>query len=95
MENITISTGAITRPHQVIDAVIAVEQIEAGRFSTMKANHAFEEVKAQLRQMCQQLEGDAIINCRFQYHLAANQDLKQPDPAFQVFAYGTVIKLLE
>jgi uncharacterized protein YbjQ (UPF0145 family) len=43
---------------------------------------------------CQQMGGDAVISCQFEYRNALADGLMGKKQAVEIFAYGTAIKYL-
>jgi hypothetical protein len=88
LARIIVSTGGIPRPHEVIDAVFAMDSHKEGFFSGASPAKAFEGVKDQLRAAGLVLGGDAIINCQFEYRVAMSGN----NQCIEIFAYGTAVK---
>jgi len=106
---IFISTGPIHQSFQVVDVVFAMDSQEQGFFAELlgktvgfhvgaNPSKAFDKVKLQLRYQCASLGGDAVVNCQFEHRVALTNSLipgtggKQ---TVEIFAYGTVVKLIK
>lgn len=87
---IPVITGDLRCNYQVLDTIITVSSDSAGFFHSADPSKAFDGVKTQLRAKCQQIGGNAVINCQFEYRVALNGK-KQ---VIELFAYGTAVRLL-
>jgi uncharacterized protein YbjQ (UPF0145 family) len=67
--------------------VVAVGNSDNGLFSGPKVDSAFEDAKQQLRDLCEALGGDAVINCDF--------ELRDYSGGLNVVAFGTVVKYVD
>jgi len=91
--NTKISTGRVSHSFEVIDTVFAIDSHKEGFWSgAADPNKAFDGVKQQLIKKCEQLGGDAIQNCQFEYRNAVHDGLLTKRQVLEIFAYGTVIK---
>lgn len=93
-KHIVISTGGINRNFEIVDAIFAVDSHKEGFLMAADPNKAFEGVKKQLIDKCRSLDGDAVINCEFEYRVAVGDGLMSKKQVMEIFAYGTVIKYL-
>jgi len=93
--HVLVITGELNTDYQIIDSVFAMDSNTEGFFS-MGANpgEAFTGVREQLRSAAVALEGDAVINCMFEYRTAVASGLMGPKQSVEIFAYGTVVKRL-
>lgn len=91
---IIISTGGINKDYEIIDAIFAMDSHKEGFLMAADPNKAFEGVKQQLSSRCRALGGDAVINCEFEYRVAVGDGLMSKKQVMEIFAYGTVVKLI-
>ncbi|MCC0643149.1 MULTISPECIES: heavy metal-binding domain-containing protein [unclassified Clostridioides] len=89
-----ISTGDIKEEYGVIDAIFAIDSHKEGIFRSADPNSAFKGVKEQLKKKCEQLGGNAIINCQFEYRIAVADGFASKKQVVEIFAYGTAVKTL-
>ena len=69
--NAKISTGRIADTYEVIDTIFAIDSHKEGFWSgAADPNKAFDGVKQQLKKKCEQLGGDAVQDCQFEYRVA-------------------------
>ncbi len=85
-----ISTGDLKQNYEIIDVVFAMDSHKEGFFSNVDPNKAFEGVKTALAAKCQAANGNAVINCQFEYRVA----LDGKKQVMEIFAYGTIVKLV-
>ena len=85
--NIPIITGSPPGPFRIIDSVFGYHAIKPERKGTFNLTAAFEGAKDSLRTSCKSMDGNAVIDCRFDFRLQGQDE-------FQIFAYGTAVKLL-
>lgn len=90
----TISTGGVCWPYQVLDTIVCIGVDVRGFFeSGANLGDAFDDVKKALRTKCAALGGDAIINCSFDYRVAlAKTWFGGKRQAIELFAYGTAVR---
>lgn len=93
MENILITTGDVKEDYEIIDAVFALDSCTEGFFKGADPNKAFDKVKDGLRKKAEELGGDAVINCQFEYRIAVSQGLIGSKQVVEIFAYGTAVRL--
>ncbi len=91
--NILVTTSGINDEFEIIDSIFALDSSTAGIFWGADPNKAFDKVKDQLRNKCEQLGGDAVINCQFEYRVAVSQGLIGSKQVIEIFAYGTAVRL--
>ena len=91
---IIISTGGINKDYEIIDAIFAMDSHKEGFMIGADPNKAFEGVKQQLSSKCRALGGDAVINCEFEYRVAVGEGFGGKKQVMEIFAYGTVVKLI-
>lgn len=92
--SIKISTGKIFNSVEVIDTIFALDSHKEGFWSgNADPGKAFDGVKQQLKKKCEELGGDAVESCQFEYRNAVAQGVfggsKQ---VIEIFAYGTVVR---
>ena len=83
-----------------------IQQATGLRVAVANPSIAFDKVKLQLRAQCHEMGGDAVINCQFEHRVAVTNIIpglaagaklipgvgnKQ---VVEIFAYGTVVKLV-
>ncbi len=90
--SVLLSTGDIPGNYEIIDAIFALDGNAGKFFSSADPSKAFDGVKHQLRQTCQKLGGDAVINCQFEYRNALAEGFIGKKQAIEIFAYGTAVK---
>lgn len=85
-ENIIISTGDIKEDYNIIDVIYACEHVPGVTKNKTHSQNAFKTLKANLKEQCYNLGGDAIINCQ----IRTEQSL---DSIYAFFMTGTVVKI--
>ena len=91
--DIKITTGGLDQAFEVIDAIFATDSNKEGFFSGADPGKAFEGVKKQLRSQCEELGGQAVVNCQFEYRVAVSDGVFGAKQVMEIFAYGTAVKL--
>lgn len=92
--NPKISTGRVSDSFEVIDTIFAIDSHKEGFWTgAADPNKAFEGVKRALQNKCEQLGGDAVQDCLFEYRVAVADGLLSKKQVMEIFAYGTVVKL--
>ncbi len=91
--NILISTGNVNNSYEIIDAIFAIDSHKEGFMKSTDPDKAFEGVKQRLRAKCEQLGGNAVINCQFEYRIAIAQGTFSSKQAIEIFAYGTAVRM--
>lgn len=92
LKPVILSTGPLPGPFTVVDTVFAMDSSAAGLFFGADPNAAFEGVKEALKGRARELDGDAVVNCLFEYRSAVTDGFLGPKGVIEIFAYGTVIK---
>lgn len=95
MKDIIISTGDLKQDYTIIDTLFAMDSSKGGVLFSANPGEAFKGVKAQLVKACKAAGGNAIINCQFEYRVAVSQGLMGSKQVFEIFAYGTAVKVNE
>ncbi len=93
MEDILITTGDIKEDYEIIDAIFALDSCKEGIFKGADPNKAFDKVKDVLRSKCNELGGQAVINCEFEYRVAVSPGFGGGKQVIEIFAYGTAVRL--
>ncbi|EPY14230.1 hypothetical protein RQP50_17445 [Paenibacillus sp. chi10] len=93
--SVIITTGDLKRNYEVIDTIFAMDSHKEGYYKSADPNLAFEGVKNQLKKKCEQLRGDAVISCQFEYRVAVSDSLIGKKQVMEIFSYGTVIRFLD
>ncbi|UNK18740.1 hypothetical protein MNQ98_01455 [Paenibacillus sp. N3/727] len=93
--SVIITTGDLKRNYEVIDTIFAMDSNKEGFLKSADPNLAFEGVKNQLKKKCEQLRGDAIVNCQFEYRVAVSDGMMSKKQVMEIFSYGTVIRFLD
>ena len=92
MDDIIITTGDLKIDYEVIDAVFALDSCKEGILWGADPSKAFEKVKNKLRKKCKELDGDAVINCQFEYRYTDTINTFNVDKeVVEIFAYGTAV----
>lgn len=90
--DIILSTGDLEQEYEVIDVIFAYDANKEGFLSSASPDKAFEGVKTHLRERCEVLGGDAVINCQFEYRNAIANGIISNKQVIEIFAYGTVVR---
>lgn len=91
---VIISTGDIRQNYQILDVVFAMDSHKEGFLSAADPNKAFEGVKKQLEAKCLALNGNAVINCEFEYRVAVGDGFVGKKQVMEIFAYGTIVRFI-
>lgn len=91
---IPLTTGNISGNYEIIDTIFAMDSHKASFFSLANPGKAFVGVKQQLRQKCQELGGNAVIHCQFEYRNALADGIFGKKQAIEIFAYGTAVRAI-
>jgi len=86
INDIIISTGGISKEFEVIDNIFSTDTVFAGA----DPDKALEKVKQELAAKCRSLNGNAVLNCRFEYR--APNRTAGCFGVVDIFAYGTAVK---
>ena len=91
-----ISSGTLCEKYKVLDLVVAFESQTAGCGSSIKVEKAYKNALASLVKSAEAKEADAIINVNFQNRVATVAvGCGSSGQAFEVFAWGTAVKVVE
>jgi uncharacterized protein YbjQ (UPF0145 family) len=89
------TTTHLHEPYDVIDTIMFFDTYQKkGMFGSggYDLEASFEESKAKMLQIAQAKGGDAIIGCDFELRFAVAGNFV-PDQVFELFCFGTVVKL--
>lgn len=90
-----ISTTAICERYSVIDTFFVLDQYSPkGILGTggFDFDASFAKTKVKIEELARSKGGDAVIGCNFEIRMAAGQMGGQ---VFELFCFGTIVKLLE
>lgn len=87
------SSGDIKDEYQVVDLVFAMGNSTEGFMSGCNPIEAYQRVTQRLGEVASSVGGDAVINIRFDFRVAAAPGVFSPNQAFEVYAYGTAVRL--
>lgn len=90
---VTLSTGDVPFDYEIIDVIFAYGNSSESLFQGANPMQAYERVSMRLEQIAAQMGADAVIWIRYDYRVALNQGLIASNQVFEVFAYGTAVKL--
>ena len=80
--------------YEILDAIFAVDSHQESFLVSADPNKAFAGVKKQLASKCRALDGDAVIDCEFEYRVAVADGLMSKKQVMEIFAYGTAIRFI-
>ena len=90
---VVVTTGGLDGKYEIIDAIFALDSHKGGFFSGgVDPAKAFGGVKAQLRKRCEELGGNAVIHCQFEYRNAEAEGFVGKKQVIEIFAYGTAVR---
>lgn len=93
--SIMITTGDIRDQYEILDAIFAMDFHKEGFLSSADPEKAFDKVKADLKSKCQNIGGDAVVNCQFQYRVSVGTGmLGGAKQVIEIFAYGTAVRII-
>lgn len=91
--SIKISTGRVYNSVEVIDTIFALDSHKEGFWSgNADPGKAFVGVKEQLIKKCEDIGGQAVQDCQFEYRNAVSQGTFGSKQVIEIFAYGTVVR---
>jgi uncharacterized protein YbjQ (UPF0145 family) len=91
---ILLSTGEVQYQYRVIDVVFAYGNSSQSFFKDANPMEAYQRVSVMLEQAAAQIGANAVLWVKYDYRVALTQGLIGPNQVFEVFAYGTAVKLL-
>ena len=92
LNKIIITTGPPPFEYDIIDTIFVLDTLDKKVFTNSSPSAVFEGAKIQLKQRAASLEGDAIINCQFDYRVSAGHGIFGVIHDLEIFAYGTLVK---
>jgi len=95
LDKIIISTGDINSKYSIIDTIMVFDNDVAGIIEGVNPQDAFELVKEHMRAVAVDKGGNAVINCQFQFRFAATPGLLGYSQVFEIYAYGTLVRINE
>jgi len=95
LDGIIISTGDINSKYSIIDTIMVFDNDVAGIIKGVKPQDAFELVKEHMRAVAVDKGGNAVINCQFQFRFAATPGVLGYSQVFEIYAYGTLVRINE
>ena len=87
---VLLSPGDIPEKYTIVDLVFAHGSSSEGPLKGVEPPQAFQILANWLGQTALKAGGDAVINIRFDFKIAQGQGTR----AFEVFAYGTAVKII-
>lgn len=91
-QSVLLSTGEIGVPYDVIDAVFAYGSSSDGFLKTANPLEAYQKVASVLKERAAAAGADAVTFATFDYRVAAGTGCGG-GKAFEVFAYGTAVRI--
>ena len=88
-----LSTGDIKDNYQVLDLVFASGNSTEGFLKNCQPIDAYQKVAQLLAKTASSIGADGVINIRFDFRVAATQGVFSPNQVFEVYAYGTAVKV--
>lgn len=89
-----LSTGDIPNKYKIVDLVFASGDSTQGIFKSCQPIAAYQKVSQLLGEVAQSVGADAVINIKLDFRVAVSQGILGNNQAFEVFGYGTAVKLL-
>lgn len=93
LRKVILSTGEVPFNYKIIDVVFAYGNSSETFFKGANPMQAYERVSTMLEQAAAKIGADAVLWVKYDYRVAPNQGLFGPNQVFEVFAYGTAVKL--
>ena len=93
MAKLTLSTGDLKQPYDIVDVVFAYGSSGEGFLKTANPLEAYGKVANELRDHAAKLGANAIVNAAFDYRTASGTGCSSGKLLFEVFAYGTAVML--
>lgn len=88
-----LSTGDIKDNYQVIDLVFASGNSTESFLKNCNPMQAYQKVSQLLAQTAADAGADAVIHIRFDLRVTTTSGVFSPNQAFEVYGYGTAVKL--
>jgi Putative heavy-metal-binding len=89
-----ILTATPFQKFEVLDCVFAMDAHKGGFLETADPSEAFNGVKQKLSDKCDELGGDAVIACHFEYRSAVDEGFFGHKLVLEIFGYGTAVRFL-
>ncbi len=89
---VIITTGPPPFDYEIIDTIFVLDTLSKNFFAKSSPSVAFDGAKKQLKQRADMLDGDAVINCQFDYRISAGHGILGVNHDLEIFAYGTLVK---
>jgi len=93
MAKVTLSTGDLKEPYDIIDVVFAYGSSGEGFLKTANPIEAYGKVADQLRERAAKVGANGIVNASFDYRMAVGSGCSSGKQVFEVFAYVTAVKV--
>jgi len=90
---VLFSSGDIPQPYEIIDLVFAHGNSTEGAMKGVQPVQAFQMLVSWLGQTAQQIGGNGVIHIRLDFRPLAAQGFLGSKQAFEVYGYGTAIRL--
>jgi uncharacterized protein YbjQ (UPF0145 family) len=91
---ILLSTGEAPFTYKIIDVVFAYGNSSQSFFKVANPMEAYRKVSDMLEQSAIQVGANAVLWVKYDYRVALNQGFLTTNQVFEVFAYGTAVRLL-
>jgi uncharacterized protein YbjQ (UPF0145 family) len=93
MAQVMLSTGDLKDPYDIVDVVFAYGSSGEGFLKTANPLEAYAKVAEQLRNRAAKAGANGIVHAAFDYRTAAGTGCSSGKQVFEVFAYGTAVKI--
>ncbi len=91
--SVILSTGDIRQDYTILDTVFAYGSSTEGFLKSANPIEAYKKVGELLKQNAAKIGADGIVYATFDYRVAVKSGCLSGGQAFEVFAYGTAVKL--
>jgi transcriptional regulator of nitric oxide reductase len=91
---IILSTGEVSFDYKIIDVIFAYGHSSQTLFNGANPLEAYQKVSDILEHTAAQIGAEAVLWVRYDYRVALNSGLVTTNQVFEVFAYGTAVKLV-
>jgi transcriptional regulator of nitric oxide reductase len=91
---IILSTGEIPFDYKIIDVVFAYGHSSQTFFRGANPMEAYQRVSDILEQTAAQIGAEAVLWVKYDYRVALSSGLVTTNQVFEVFAYGTAVKIV-
>ncbi|CAN5391978.1 hypothetical protein BH10ACI3_BH10ACI3_26110 [soil metagenome] len=93
IRTVTLSTGDVPFKYEIIDLIFAYGSSNETIFQGASPVQAYEKVSSLLERRAAEIGADAVVWVRYEYRVAQSRDFFVPNQVFEVFAYGTAVRL--